>query len=60
MTHPSGQGRISLADLIAENAERDMQEFLDACTIPATVHLMSGVITNGLAGSSQQLLMEAR
>ena len=28
--------------------------------LPATVHLMSGVITNGLAGSSQQLLMEAR
>jgi nucleotide-binding universal stress UspA family protein len=39
VAHPSGQGRISLADLIAENAERDMQEFLDACQIPASVHL---------------------
>ncbi|HMJ10033.1 MAG TPA: universal stress protein [Polyangiaceae bacterium] len=39
VTHPSGQGRISLAELIAENAERDMQEFLDQCELPRSVHL---------------------
>jgi nucleotide-binding universal stress UspA family protein len=44
VTHPSGHGRISLAELIAENAERDMQEFLDACEIPASVSLTHHLI----------------
>jgi nucleotide-binding universal stress UspA family protein len=32
-------GRLSLPELIRENAERQMQDFLDACELPPSVHV---------------------
>jgi nucleotide-binding universal stress UspA family protein len=44
VAHPSGQGRASLSELIAENAEREMQEFLDRCELAASVQLTHHLI----------------
>ena len=39
VTPHEGHKRQSLPDLIRENAEREMTEFLDRCEIPHSVHV---------------------